>query len=66
MAFGPLSSHSRGVVRSPSELENTRLFSGVNAHCAGSGGGADVTARSSFPYMVIKIDSRRIGLVTYE
>jgi len=49
MAFEPLPSHSLGVTRSSVPVENNRLFSGTNAHRAGSGGGVDVTARNSFP-----------------
>lgn len=49
MALGPLASHSAGEIRSSVELENSRLFSGTKAQRAGSGGGVEVTALSSFP-----------------
>jgi len=49
MALGPLESHSAGVTRSSSLVENNKLFSGENAQRETSGGGVDVTALSSLP-----------------
>ena len=49
IAAAPLDNHSLGDMRSSRLSENRRLFSGTNAHSAGSGGGVEVIAFSSLP-----------------